>query len=116
MRLHRLLLSICLVLSAVGAATLTTGTAQAATKHDDAMREPPQILRTMRNIEDRKAACGEAFDDFEQPRALVGGKARRRLIQDQHAGIGGERPGDSHELALRSAYVGEVALQRQREA
>ena len=52
----------------------------------------------MRDEEDRDALVAQPADEREQRLHLVGVEARGRLVEDQHACIGGDRARDGREL------------------
>ena len=54
----------------------------------------------MTDIDDRDVLRLQAADDFEQALGFAGGQRRRRLVENDDAGVGAERLRDFDQLAL----------------
>ena len=70
----------------------------AVAQHGHPVADLVDLVEEVRDEDDRDAALLEVADHAEQLGALVQVQARRRLVEHQHADVGGDRPRDGHQL------------------
>ena len=71
----------------------------------DVLADLEDLLEMMRDVQDRDAARGELPDPREEPFDAAAFQRRGRLVEQQAAGPGGERPGDLDDLPLLHGQV-----------
>ena len=87
-----------------------------AAQHGDVVGERRKVGGAVGDVEDRDAAPLEIEQRGVEPPGFAGGKARRRLVEDEQFGPVGQRAGDGDELPVGGRKLGEVPVDRQVEA
>ena len=59
----------------------------------------------MADVDDRQPASPQPFDDREEPLGVALGERARRLVEDDHAGLRDQRPGDLDQLLRPDTQV-----------
>ena len=77
----------------------------AVAQHDHAVGDLEHLVEPVRDVDHADAAARAGAAAREQPRDLVGGQARGRLVEHQHFGVGGERARDGDQRFLGAAEV-----------
>ncbi len=76
-------------------------------QHGDPVRQSEDLLETVRNVDDAQAALAQPAQHGEQALHLESRQRRRRLVQDQHPRVDGERARDLDHLLLGDAQAGD---------
>ena len=81
-------------------------------KHDDPVGDAADIPHPMRDVQDADALAAQPIDDRKEPVGLRCAKARGRLVENEHRGIGGNRARDRDKLPLRRPKRAEILVER----
>ena len=97
------------------------GPDRVAVAHDrDLVADPEELVDPVGDVDHRDARVGQAPHDAEEDVDLGVGEDRRRLVEDEHLGVAGERLGDGDLLLLGDGQVahrpGRVALREAEQA
>ncbi len=76
--------------------------------HRDPVGDPRHLLQPVRDVDDADAASAQLAHHGEQVLGLGRRKCRGGLVQDQDAGIRGQRLGDRHQLPLAHPQRGDA--------
>ena len=85
-------------------------------QHRHAIGDLIDLLHAMADVDDRNSAPFQGGDHFEQPLGLARGQRCRRLVHDDDAGVGRERPGDLDHLPLAERQRRNARARRERQA
>ena len=80
--------------------------ARAVAQDGDAVGDLKQLFQPVRDVDDADALRPQLADHPEQMLHLAVAERRGRLVHDQDAGLGPERPGDLDKLLLRHGQAG----------